>query len=215
MSNMTEEAIIKLAFNISELDIDYWDTDSDEYALARQLLNDGVNRWEGFENTKWRELIGISSTALTTAHSYATASGFAYPGSWVRTGDQFWEVIQPERVGDYATSDSYYCYFLGNKKDGFTLNFNSNITMPSGTADYEYYKKATQTTAPTDEVEMSDPNFLAYWIASKLGEDGMDIDLFNIAENKLSQMKVANLSGYFGVPSKVNSTIDDDYGFGV
>lgn len=49
---MTEEAIIKLAFNISELDTDVWETDSDEYALARKLLNDGVNRWEGFENTK-------------------------------------------------------------------------------------------------------------------------------------------------------------------
>jgi len=212
---MNEESIINLAFNLSELDIDYWDTDSDEYALARQLLNDGINRWENFENTKWRELIDTESTPLTSDHSYATPSTLFSPGSWVRTGDQFWDVIQPERIADYSGSDAYYCYFLGNAKDGHTLNFNPNITMPTGTADYEFYKKATQTTTSTDSVEMSDPNFLSYWIASKLGEDGMDIDLFNIAENKLQQMKINNMSGYFGVPSKIESTLDDDFGFGV
>lgn len=212
---MTEQEIIQLAFNLSELDVDYWETDSDEYALARQILNDGINRWEHFENTKWRELIDTESTPLTTAYSYATPSTMFYPGSWVRVGNQFFDVVQQERIGELAKSDYYYVYFLGNPKDGYTLNFNPNITMPSGNAEYEFYKKATRTTEPTDEVEMSDPNFLAYWIASKLGEDGMDIDLFNIAENKLTQMKILNMSGYFGVPSRIEETIDDDYGFGV
>lgn len=212
---MTEEQIINQAFYLSELDVDVWETTSDEYTLARGLLNDGINRWENFENTKWRELIAVESTPLTTATSYNCASGFAYPGSWVRTGDQYWTIIKPENIAKYATSESYYCYFLGNKKDGYTLNFNPLITMPSGTADYEYYKKATETTTTTDQVEMSDPYFLSYWIASKLGEDGLNVDLFNMAEEKLRQMKLNNQSGYFDVPDMIEESLGSDFGFGV
>lgn len=215
MTNLTENEIIDQAFYLSELDVDVWETDSDEYSLARGFLNDGINRWENFENTKWRDLIATNSIPLTTAHSYNCASGMAYPGSWVRTGEQFWTIVKPENIAQYSGDDAYYCYFLGNKKDGYTLNFNSRLDIPTGTADFEYYKKAFKTTAPTDQVEMSDPSFLSYWIASKLGEDGMNIDLFNIAEDKLKTMRILNMSGYFGVPDLIENSITDSDGFGV
>ena len=214
MTNLTENEIIDKAFALSESDIDYWTTDSDEYALARQLLNDGINRWEHFENTKWRELIGVASTPLTTATSYATPSGFGYPGSWVRTGSQFWTVVKPENIAQHKLDDAFYCYFLGNRKDGYTLYLNPLVTLPTGTIDYEYYKLPTYTAAPTDQVEMSDPYFLAYWIASKLGEDGLNVDMFNMAEEKLRQMKTLNISGYFGVPDNIENTLADGDGFG-
>lgn len=211
---MTEEEIIQQAFSLSELDVDFWETTSDEYALARKLLNDGINRWANYENTKWRELIDTDSIPLTTDHSYNCASGFDYPGSWVRTGDVFWTVKRPEMIAKLASDDSYYCYFLGNKKDGYTINFNSRLTMPTGTIDYEYYKKPTETTDTTDDVEMSDPYFLAYWIASKLGEDGLNVDLFNMAEEKLRNMKSTNMSGYFDVPDNIEESLGES-GFGL
>src|SRR5690554_6084348 len=159
----TEREIINQAFFLIEQDNDVWEVDSDEYEVARGLLNNGITRWETYENTNWRELLKKNSDSdgdqvLTDSYSYRCASDFVYPGTWVRTGTREWEVIKPEKVGMYANSKLDWCYFSGNEKSGFTLNFNPNVTLTEGDAiEYEYFKKADTTSDPDDEVEMSDP----------------------------------------------------------
>lgn len=219
----TEEEIIQNAFALSELDVDYWDTDSDEYALARVLLNSGVSRWEGYENTPWRELRTKLSAAVdgdktaTTAFIYDCPTNFMMPGGWVRTVSgsvhRYFTVLPPEKVSNRANSSEDFCYFLGDEANGFTLNFNPNLTMPVGdTIEYEYYRKAATTAETTDQVEMSDPYFLAYFIAAHLGEDGIDQDKFTISEARLGQMQTKNMSGVFGVPNEIENPNDFSFG---
>jgi hypothetical protein len=213
---MTEQDIILQAFYLSEQDTDVWQDDSDEYELARGILHNGISRWETYDNTKWRDLLTVSDdTPLTTDHSYVTPSTFLDAGSWVRTGDSFWTIVPPENIAKYSNSQERYCYFLGDKKNGYTLNFNPNLEMSAGDLiKYEFYRKALRTEDPDDEVEMSDPMFLSYFIAAHLGEDGMNYDFFDIAEERLKQMKVRNMSGYFGIPNNIEETLPDEVGFG-
>lgn len=219
----TELEIITNAFYLSELDTDVWETDSDEYTLARGILNVGVSRWEGYEDTPWRELrTKLSSAAdgdktATTGFIYDCPTNFMSPGGWVRTVsgtvNRYWTVVPPEKVSSLANSTDDYCYFLGDEANGYTLNFNPNITMPVGdTIEYEYYRKAATTAATTDKVEMSDPYFLSYFIASHLGEDGIDQDKFTIAEARLGQMQTKNMSGVFGVPNEIENPNDFSFG---
>lgn len=217
----TEEQIITQAFYLIEQDDDVWEEDSSDYIVARGYLNMGVSRWEQYENTTWRELYSSLAVAvdgdktITSSYSYDCPTNFSRPVSWVRTGasPRFWKVVPVERVASLADSKEDFCYFMGDEANGFTLNFNPNVTLPVGeTISYEYYKKATITEDPADKVEMSDPYFLAYFIAAHMGEDGIDQDKFTIAEARLEGMRTRNMSGVFGVPDTIEQM--DDFSFG-
>ncbi len=214
-----EQTIITNAFYLSELDVDVWEDGDDEYELARGFLNLGISRWESYENTLWRELLTHNSDGdgdtetVTDTHQYDCASNFMYPGGWVRTNQRVWTVIKPEKVSNHISDPSNWCYFLGDESNGFTLNFNPLTTINGGeTITYDYYRKALRTSDPANEVEMADPYFLSYFIAAHLGEDGIDRDMFTIAETRLDQMMVKNMSGVFGVPDQIDTV--DDFSFG-
>lgn len=216
---MTELEIITQAFFLLEQDDDVWEEDSSEYAVARGFLNGGISRWEAYDNTRWRELSTSISDAssgdkiTTTSSEYSAASDFIYPSSFVYTDNLEWEVKKPEKVGSLINDQGHWCYFTGNKKTGFTLKFNPNVEMVSGqTITYDYFRKADRTADPDDEVEMSDPFFLPYFIAAHLGEDGLNIDFFNISEQRLEAMRVANMSGFFNIADPIDNVNDFVFG---
>lgn len=226
MANLTEQEIINNAYYILEQDSDGWDTDDDEYLTARGLLNVGVGRWEHYENTVWRELwVKLSDAAdgtktITAGTSdYSCPTNFVRASSWVRTirngNSTYWKVIDPSKSSGYSNSTDYVCWYTGNKKDGFTLHFNPNVTLTTAdTIEYEYYKGATKTTATTDEVELSDPNFLAYFIAAHMSEDGLDTSLFTIAEQLLDNMQTENMDSLMLIEDSVDDTLEGNTGFG-
>ena len=223
---MTENEVIDIVYSLYETDTTGWDTDSEEYLAARNFSNIAIARWEKYDNTTWRDLWGTLTDAadgtktLTAAtYDYACPTNMIRQSSWVRTGStpQYWEVIDPKKVGDLQASKAYFCYFTGNIKDGYTLNFNPNITLTTGdTIYYEYYKAATTFTATTDETEMSDPYFIVYYVLARfLKNDGEDYsEEGNQADDLLENMRIANMSGYGGVPNPVTPSITNDSGFG-
>ncbi len=226
---MDEQDIINAAYTLLEQDNTMWDTTDDEYLTAREFLNMGVGRWEIYEATTWRELqvmnsdasssLGGNTTTSASVSDYACPSDMAIPGGWVTTSTSaatsphvFWEVIPVERRQELADSDEDFCWFTGNRESGYTLHFNPRITQVDGsTIDYPYYKKATKTSATSDTVEMSDPYYLSYFIAAHMGEEGINTDFFNMAEEKLENMRVKNMAGFWGVP---NPIVDYTDGFG-
>lgn len=227
LTPLTENDIINNAYYLLEQDPTVWETDSDEYLTARGLANIGINRWAKYDNTTWRDLWvtnaassdGVKTT--TTALSYAAPTNMARPCSFVRLTDSsdnvvIYDVVPIERVASLAESTANFVYFSGNPdKDGFTLHFNPNLTITAGqTIDYEYYKKPTLFTATSSTTEMSDPYFLSYFIASHMSDEGIDPDLMNMAEARLEQMRVENMSGLFGVSNNIESALSEDDGFG-
>lgn len=225
----TEQTVINNAFYILEKDSTPWASTDDEYTTARGIMNIGVQRWERYENTTWRELWTTLTAAATgektlsaSTWTYDTPTDFVREGGYVTTttsaGDvTFWKVLPAEEVKKYATSTSNYCYFSGNTRAGRSLNFNVNTTPSAGaTIDYPYYKSATQSSATSTVLELSDPAYLSYFIASHMSEstDGLDTGLFTIAEGLLKQMKTVNNSGVWGVPFNINDSLEDIVGFG-
>lgn len=226
MSALTEENIVDIVYALYETDTTGWETTSEEYLAARKYANVAIARWESYDNTTWRELWGTLDAAadgdktLTAGdYSYDCPTNFKRPGSWVRTGatPTYWEVIPPEKVADIGAKTGKWCWFSGNVKTGFDLNFNPNETLTTSDAiDYEYYKTASTFTATTSTTELSDPYFIVYYILYRfLKNDGEDYtDEANQAEDLLENMRVINMSGYQGIPNGVGEPITSNYGFG-
>jgi len=241
-NKMTEQQILQAVYTAIEADTTDWGTSDDEYLAGRRFCNEGINKWETaiIETTgsqmpvRWRELWTKLSdasdgtktiTAGTT--SYATPTNFVLPSSYVRTVSSsgvssFYEVYPPEKVSMLSNSYGYWCYFVGNQKDGFTLNFNPRLTnLKTGdTINYEYYKSATTFTTTTSKTEMADDYFLVHHVLAQFYKDE-DLDLYkvhrDISNAKLDQMISNNQLGYWNVESTVDETLSgtsqDGFGY--
>jgi hypothetical protein len=189
----------------------------------------GMNRWQNYENTTWRELWTDLESASTgnktvsaSVFTYDCPTDFVRPGGYVTTtssdgGVTFWKVLPTEEVGKHANDNSDFVYFKGNPRSGYDLKFNSNSTPIVGsTIDYPYYKTPTTSSATSTVLEIGDPNFLSYFIAAHMSEssDSVDGNFFQMAEGLLKQMKSTNNSGIWGVPNKVEDSLEDYIGFG-
>jgi hypothetical protein len=226
---MTEQEIINASYSLLEQDSTHWGTTDDEYLTAREFFNMGIGRWEVYSNTTWRDLWTQLSDAASTLAGDATTSAstsdydcpsdLIRPGGWVTTAAStatsthtFWTVKQPEDIAGLANSDDYFCWFTGNKNTGWDLHFNPRITLTAGeTIDYPYYKAASTSTATSFVPEMSDPYYLAYFVAAHMSEEGINADFFNMSEEKLENMRTQNMSGVWGVPFQIDDISD---GFG-
>jgi hypothetical protein len=229
MAALTENNIIDNAFYLLEKDSTPWATTDDEYSTARGILNIGVGRWENYENTTWRELwtkLSKATTGQDTVSSgvwtYNTPDDFIRPGGYITTTASdgsvtFWKVVPPEQVTDYSDSTADVCWFDGNQKAGFDLNFNAKTTPNNGaTINYPYYKRATRSSNASTVLEVGDPNFLSYFIAAHMSEsaDSVEGNFFTIAEGLLKQMKSVNNSGIWSIPSNIDPSLEDWQGFG-
>jgi hypothetical protein len=217
---MNEEDIIKSIYYLVEIDSEPWGTSDDEYLTARGLANIAIDRWEKYENTSWNELFAKysdyeSNNVTTDSYSYNCPDDFVRPCSFVRVNGELYDVKKPQELASLKESTDKWVYFMGNPNDGYTLNFNPNITMVADqTLDFEYYKSATKFTTSTDVSEMSDPYFIVYFVAAHMGDEGINTDYFQMAEARLEQMKTVNTSSLFGVSDNINNSLDSLSGFG-
>lgn len=220
MATYTESELIDIIYSKKEGDNTTWGATDTEYLTARRLLNAGVMRWELLEGTRWKELYKKLSSAsdgtkTCTAGDYDVTcpTDMRYPpekGSYVRVGGEDAPVISVFEVEQYRDSAASYCYFTGNDKDGYTLNFNPNMTLVTGAAiDYMYYKSATKFTATTSTTEMKNPMFLVHYVLADLYQnDESSSPDKNISETMLAEMKAENME-------VVGDAIGDAEGFGI
>lgn len=217
---MTENEIVNSIYYLVEVDSEPWGTADDEYLTARGLCNIAIDRWEKYENTTWNELFAKysdyeSNNVTTDSYSYNCPDDFVRPCSFVRVNGELYDVKKPQEIASLKESSERWVYFMGNPNDGYTLNFNPNLTMiPDQTLDFEYYKSATKFTASTDVTEIPDPYFIVYFVAAHMGDEGINTDYFQMAEARLEQMAVVNMSGLYGISSNINNSLDSNDGFG-
>lgn len=217
---MTENEIINAVYYLVEVDSEPWGTADDEYLTARGLCNIAIDRWEKYENTTWNELFAKysdyeSNNVTTDSYSYNCPDDFVRPCSFVRVNGELYDVKKPQEIASLKESSERWVYFMGNPNDGYTLNFNPNLTMiPDQTLDFEYYKSATKFTASTDVTEIPDPYFIVYFVAAHMGDEGINTDYFQMAEARLEQMTTVNMSGLYGISSNINNSLDSNDGFG-
>ena len=171
----------------------------EDYLVWTDLLNIGINIWEGEEGMLWRQLFVKLADApdgdKTTdgSNSYDCPSLFKFPNSsvvWLGTGTNktSYKVIKQEDIQLYENNRGNWCYFL---MDGTpTLEFNPNITIASGqTISYNYYKYASSLSSGSDLFDMSDPMFSVFYALSELKKEEGDTSALTIATQKLDAMK--------------------------
>lgn len=240
MLKLNETEIIQQAYTLVEADTTDWSTSSDEYLAARRFANAAVNKWESavieLEGSqipvRWRELWTTlteasdgTKTTSSSVYSYSCPSNFARPSSYVRLVDSsgnvmVYDVKQAEATALLDRSFENWCYFRGNSKDGFTLHFNPNLTIPSGsTIRYEYYKNATTFTATDSKSEIPDDYMIVHFIVAMFYKDEDPATYkthMDIANTKLNQMIADNQSGLYAVDDKIPETLsgEDQEGFG-
>ncbi|HNQ31732.1 MAG TPA: hypothetical protein PKJ68_04585 [Candidatus Woesebacteria bacterium] len=219
MATLTESELIDIIYSKKEGDNTTWGSTDSEYLTARRLLNAGVYRWEFLEGTRWKELYKkLSSASDGTKTCTAGDYDVSCPtdmrlapekGTYVRVGSEDVPVISVHEVEQYRDEGSSYCYFTGNDKDGFTLNFNPNMTLTTGaTIDYMYYKSATKFTGTTSTTEMRNPMFLVHYVLADLyQQDESGSPDKNISETMLAEMKADNF--------EVIGDALDNHGFGI
>lgn len=202
-----ESEIIDLVYSMYEGDQDTWAATSDEYLTARRYSKAAILRWEYESGVLWKELftslskasIGDKTTSVGD-YTYTCPTDMRIPPKGDEfTPDYVWVdntpyiVVPVSKVQQLKTSGDNFCYFTGNTKDGFTLNFNPNITMVAGTLAYDYYKTATYFTATTSSTEMENPMYLVHYILARFykndGLSGEATQEMQIAEDMLNQMK--------------------------
>lgn len=197
IGKMTTDAILQSAHRIYVGDVEYPTSGDDDYSLRLGLVGDGINSWAlkgSEENVQWKELFTNltdaadgDKTAAANDYAYDCPTDFVELSSWVKIGDLYWEVINPNQVMQYTKNDpgGRWCYITGNSNTGFVLNVNQPI---AGTITYDYYKTPTIPTVGSDVVEMRRPYFLVHYILARLYELDSRNDLVTLHEGKMANI---------------------------
>ena len=226
MSALQESEIIGLIYAEYEGDQDTWSATSDEYLTARRYCKAAIMRWEYEPGVLWPELFKRLSSAADgdkttndSDYTYTCPTDMRLPpkgddqaSDYVWLDNTPYVVFPLSKIQQLKTSNDNWCFFTGNPKDGFTLNFNPNLTIAAGqTISYDYYKQATYFTAPTSTTEISNPLYIVHYVLSRFykndGLSGESTQEMQIAEQMIDQMK----ENSFVV---IDDELSDNAGFG-
>lgn len=190
-------------------DVDTPDPDSDdEWSVRLKLIHLAIGVWEGVD-VFWDELwtTYTHGSTVTSATTYTpTFTDFRFAASKIRLvldgATTFIPLVSPEKAQNFEAG-SRVAYFTGNNKAGWTLNFRWTPVSGDGTYGatiiFDYYKYAFKPELVTDKFEMSDPNFIVFWVSAQKSLQESQNNKYSIfsgeASRTLEQMKVMNLIG--------------------
>lgn len=190
-------------------------TTDPEYTIALNLFKEGVNHWETYDGTVWKELYAHfkdeeGTTVTTGTTDYDAPANFKKAEGDVRvldTNDKTqarYKVIDIREV-QFKADGANYAYFSGNPKDGYVLHLSPAPTsaLSGMRIDYPYIKRATELVGASDVPEMSDPYFLVHRALAnrfRATRNPYTDDAKQDAENSLGKMKVDNDGGSVGDP---------------
>lgn len=147
----------------------------DEWNTRLNLIYQSIGKWE-LKDSNWRELWKTythgSTVAVGDVDYTLTLTDLNKPGGWVTLTvdgvESLVEIVSPEQSQKY--SNARVCWFTGNNYAGWVLNLGWTPATGDGTVgatiSFPYYKYAFKPALTTDEVEMSDPNFIIYDVAA-------------------------------------------------
>jgi hypothetical protein len=190
----------------------------DEWNTRLNLIYQSIGKWE-LNSPDWRELWKTYTHASTVANADVdytlTLTDMKRPGGWLKLTldgvESLIEVVSPEQSQKY--DNARVVWFTGNNYAGWTLNLGWTPTAGDGTIgatiSFPYYKYAFVPALTTDEVEMSDPNFIIYDVAATKSLMESKNNLWSVynteAQNCMDRMMAMNELN----PPYQNNTIED------
>lgn len=153
-------------------------TDDDEWSTRLNFIYQAIGNWEG-QDVFWDELWKTYTHAdvVAASDSTYTISNTDFktpPGGFLRLilngVTSYVPFISPEQYQTYG-GEARVAYITGSNLAGWTLNLGWTPVDGDGTVGatmrFDYYKMAAIPTLTTDKVEMSDPNYIVYWVAGQ------------------------------------------------
>lgn len=182
MANVDPETLQDLQDQINTLvsndsDTPLSDGSDDEWATRLNLIYAAIRIWGTTQDVLWNELWRTYSHSgnVTAAQTYTlTFTDFRFPGGFLRLtlagAITYIPIINPSKAQQYSSSSRRAAYITGNQKAGFVLNLTWIPVAGDGTFGasiaLDYYGFPTKPTLTTDKVDMSDPNFIVFWVAA-------------------------------------------------
>jgi hypothetical protein len=201
----------------------------DDGKIRMSLLNEGINRWETEDDTRWRELLvlnAVGPTIVAGTISYAlTQTDFREFGSRIRfiktDGTYFYvDITTVENLQRHINTVGYVnpttgalqAAISGNRAVGYKLNLGWIPSATDATVGaigyFDYYKWANRLVVVTDVPELSNPYFLIDFVTAELFVTD-DVNLYtkfsSDASNKLDDMQTNNEAQ----PPYASSAIED------
>lgn len=189
-------------------------TTDDEWAIRYRLICQAINNWDS-EDVYWNELWKPLATPITVVAGQTTypltsvASDFVFAGSYIKVTDpansnsyQYLEVIENSDLTKLR-DNTHSVYFTGNQGSGYTMNLGFTPATGDGftgmNITFNYYKSSLIPISVTDvnfTPEMSNPDYIIYWVASQkhlMDGNTNQYEIYsNLADNCLEKMKIFN-----------------------
>lgn len=198
-----------------------------EYTIALRLFNEGINHWETYDGTAWKELYAQfkdeeGTTVTTGTTDYDAPNNFKKAEGDVKILDSNGKTLQRYKVVDirevqHMADGATYAYFSGNPKDGYVLHLSPAPTsaLNGMRIDYPYTKRATVLESGSDVPEMSDGYFLVHRALAnrfRSTRNPYTDDAKQDAENSLGKMKIDNDGGTVGNPPSLKDYSGSSWG---
>lgn len=153
-------------------------TTDDEWTVVLNLIYQAIGNWEG-QDVLWKELYktythGSTIADSTTSYAVAATDFKTPPTGFLRLTlngvTAFIPFVTAEQFQAYNVEQKV-AYFTGNNMDGWTLNLGwtpaTGDDTVGATMAFDYYKMANRPTGVSEKFEMSDPNYIIYWVTAQ------------------------------------------------
>lgn len=182
MANVDPQTISDIQDSINTLVSNDNDTPTegdDEWITRLNLIWVAIRNWGTSKDILWHELWAtytlVASLSGTTTYAMATLTNYRFAGGYLRLtlsgATSYVPFIKASQARQYIDSGAKAAYITGSQSDGFTLNLTWTPTAGDGTfganAAFDYYGFPSKPTAGTDKVQMSDANYIVYWVAGQ------------------------------------------------
>lgn len=218
---MTYDEIFTAEYSLFRADADVPTSSDDEYKVGMQIANESINRHANYEGTYWKEYFttlqqstqtvpALVTTITAGTTSYTCPTDFKEAGGFVKVIDvsgnvaESYPVVDPPQV-QFLDEASTFCYFVGNPKDGYTLQLSPapSARLNGMDINYIYYKTPTLFTTGTDVTEMSNPYFIVHRMLAmqyRAARNPYYTSALRDSEDILKNMQMDNNSGSWASP---------------
>lgn len=197
------------------------DEDADEWNTRLNLIYMAIRIWGTTQDVLWAELwaththgaviSAVSTYSLTGLTDYRFAGGFLR--LTLNGATTYVPFIKASQAQAYRNANKHAAYITGSNQAGWTLNLTWLPASGDGTFGatiaFDYYKYPFKPTEVGHKVEMSDPNFIVFWVAAQkalLESQNNKYSVFDgQATESLDNMRVMNDL----LPDYQNNTVEN------
>lgn len=195
----------------------------DEWVVILNLIYQAIGNWES-QDVFWRELYktythGATISASTSTYTISATDFKQPPTGFLRLtlsgATTFVPIISVEESKRY-NAEFRNAWITGNNIDGWTLNLGWTPVAGDGTVGatmvFDYYKMANRPTEVSEKFEMSDPNYIIYWVTAQKALLESQNNKFSVystmAADCMDRMRLMN---EISAPFNSNQLEDIDY----